>query len=132
MNYQQAATDIKRKMAEQEGEVFLDPLTISIISAIISLIFNIIRTFILFRRDKKGVRHIYSDGEAIKEACRNPTPRMRRIIRRVVRRKLSREEYDKYGDKLCASILQYGADTGVGRLQQLYEYKEVEPHTYEI
>lgn len=112
-----AASLIKQRMEQRNGEVF-DPITISVIAGVLSILFNLLRIYFLVRKNRSQ-----SAGEVIHENCYYQTGRMRRIIRRAVRRRLSRLDYSKYGNALCNAILDYGASADIGELQSLYDGK---------
>jgi hypothetical protein len=103
-----AALAIQQRMEEQEGETFIDPITLSVIAGVLSFLF----------RDRSK-----SAGEEIHENCYYETTKVRKIIRRAVRRSLTRTDYANRGNTLCRAILDYGKTADIGELQDMYDGK---------
>jgi hypothetical protein len=112
-----AALAIQQRMEEQEGETFIDPITLSVIAGVLSVLFNVFRIYFLFRDRSK------SAGEEIHENCYYETTKVRKIIRRAVRRSLTRTDYANRGNTLCRAILDYGKTADIGELQDMYDGK---------
>jgi hypothetical protein len=113
-----AALAIQQRMEQQEGEAFIDPITLSVIAGVLSILFNAFRIYFLFKDRSK------SAGEVIHENCYYETSRVRKIIRRAVRRRLSRADYAERGNALCRAILDYGKTANIDELQDMYDGKD--------
>jgi hypothetical protein len=119
VNAEEAAKRILGRDVEKQ-EVFFDPVTITVIAAITTIIFNVIRTYAVCKKLRKTEEQPNPQGAAIKVACQNPTGPMRRMIRRTIRRRLGRDERHRV-DELYEAFIRNGAQATEQELQELYD-----------
>ena len=93
-------------------EVFIDPVTISIILGIISLIINALRLYC-------QIKHNREDAEKIQGESQNPGPIARRLVARHVRKQLGREEYQQCGQYYIDAIFRTCAESSTEEIMEL-------------
>lgn len=86
---------------DQEREVFLDPVTLSLV---IGLVIDIIKAIQECRSDK-------TDDEIV-QTVHNPSNMEKRLIKRAIRRKVGLIKYWRDGNKLFNGVLSTGNTMG--------------------
>lgn len=124
------ATEILNKTTKdvdkkQDGYGFIDPITIIIC---ISIIVNVIRVIqeckkksqLMKMREKKE----YLTAE-IKSLSFNDTFFTRLKARKVIKQKLTKDQYKKYGESMLAAIIETGKYIKDDQVEALLEYENV-------
>lgn len=111
--YQEAAQKVYNKISKEQ-QIVLDPLTMMMLASVLSAVFQAIRLYCEYKRNKAA--------EAGKEICGHCARRSvfaRVMIWRVMRRSMSPAEFKQNGPVLMEAILRAGAEENSDYVGQL-------------
>lgn len=119
--------ETKKNLREDKSENYgIDPLTIIII---IGILVNVIRVVQECRKDKdknktKQIQYTYMTTEVRSQAT-NCGWFAKRRIKKIIREKLTPEQYKKYGEALLQALLVIGTKATDEQVCSLMEYQNV-------
>ena len=117
--------ETKKNLREDKSENYgIDPLTIIII---IGILVNVIRVVQECRKDKnktKQMQYAYMTTEVRSQAT-NCGWFAKRRIRKIIKEKLTPEQYKKYGEALLQALLVIGLKATDEQVCSLMEYQNV-------
>ena len=119
--------ETKKNLREDNSENYgIDPLTIIII---IGILVNVIRVVQECRKDKdknktKQIQYTYMTTEVRSQAT-NCGWFAKRRIRKIIKEKLTPEQYKKYGEALLQALLVIGLKATDEQVCSLMEYQNV-------
>ena len=119
--------ETKKNLREDKSENYgIDPLTIIII---IGILVNVIRVVQECRKDKdknktKQIQYTYMTTEVRSQAT-NCGWFAKRRIRKIIKEKLTPEQYKKYGEALLQALLVIGIKATDEQVCSLMEYQNV-------
>ena len=119
--------ETKKNLREENTSNYgIDPLTIIII---IGILVNVIRVIQECRKDKdknktKQMQYAYMTTEVRSQAT-NCGWFTKRRIRKIIREKLTKEQYTKYGEALLQALLIVGVKATDEQVSSIMEYSNV-------
>jgi hypothetical protein len=109
------ANEILDKVNKDEQKVFVDPATIILVISILSMIFQGIRMWLQYRKNKL-------DGQEIQVLCSKPSRLANLFVRRGIINKFGRKTYkDLGGEEFVSAIFETGANTSPEELDNLLQ-----------